>query len=134
MQAKRRMEGSSFLTIMAGRGALIKPWIFQEIKEGRELCLSAQDRISVYRQLVSHMKEHFGDDAMGWRKASYFLPWHFDFFCRYRCPATTLPWLLTPEMPGPTSFKDEYVSCRRHIPVDGSTTRHPAEELGNSSC
>ena len=93
------MESSSFLTIMAGRGALIKPWIFQEIKEGRELCLSAQDRIGVYRQLVSHMKEHFGDDAMGWRKASYFLPWHFDFFCRYRCPTATRLWLLTPQMP-----------------------------------
>ncbi len=79
------MSSGSFLAIMAGRGALIKPWIFQEVKEGRELCLTAQDRVGVYRQLVSHMKDHFGDDAMGWRKASYFLPWHFDFFCRYRC-------------------------------------------------
>jgi len=88
-QARERMNSSSFLAIMAGRGALIKPWIFQEIKEGRELCLTAQDRVGVYRQLVSYMKEHFGDDAMGWRKASYFLPWHFDFFCRYRCISQT---------------------------------------------
>ena len=84
------MSSGSFLALMAGRGALIKPWIFQEVKEGRELCLTAQDRVGVYRQLVSHMKDHFGDDAKGWRKASYFLPWHFDFFCRYRCAGSSL--------------------------------------------
>ena len=30
------------------------------------------------------MKEHFGDDAKGRKKAFYFLPWHCNFFCRYR--------------------------------------------------
>jgi hypothetical protein len=30
------------------------------------------------------MKEHFGDDELGKRKAFYFLPWHFDFLTRYR--------------------------------------------------
>lgn len=69
---------------MTGRGALIKPWIFEEFKEGRELSLGAAERIGVYRKLVSHMKEHFGDDDRGKKKASYFLAWHFNFFCRYR--------------------------------------------------
>eukprot|EP00798_Chlamydomonas_sp_ICE-L_P012208 gene12208-15337_t len=35
---------------MIGRGALIKPWIFQEHKEGRELSLNAADRVGVYRR------------------------------------------------------------------------------------
>ncbi len=83
-QAQERLDGSGCLAQMVGRGALIKPWIFQEVKEGRELNLDASDRLGIYRQLVSHMKEHFGDDAKGRRKAFYFLPWHFDFFCRYR--------------------------------------------------
>ena len=69
---------------MAGRGALIKPWLFQEWREGRELALDAYQRVGVYRQLVAYMKEHFGDDARGRHKAFYFLPWHFDFLCRYR--------------------------------------------------
>jgi len=30
------------------------------------------------------MKEHFGNDALGRSKAWNFLPWHFDFFHRYR--------------------------------------------------
>lgn len=83
-EAASRGKSQQFAAMMVGRGALIKPWIFQEYKEGRELVLDANDRIGVYRQLISHMKEHFGDDEMGKRKAWYFLPWHFSFFCRYR--------------------------------------------------
>lgn len=41
-------------------------------------------RVGIYYQLVRYMKEHFGDDAKGRKKAFYFLPWHFNFFCRYR--------------------------------------------------
>ncbi len=55
------------------------------ISQGRELDLSAADRVGVYRKLVSYMKEHFGDDEWGRRKAFYFLPWHFSFFHRARC-------------------------------------------------
>lgn len=44
-EAERRMAGGDLLSVMVGRGALIKPWIFQEYKEGRELCLDAMDRI-----------------------------------------------------------------------------------------
>jgi tRNA-dihydrouridine synthase 3 len=83
-QARWRMEYGGFLAHMVGRGALIKPWIFQEVKEGRELSLDATDRLEIYCRLVSYMKEHFGDDEKGRRKAFYFLPWHFDFLCRYR--------------------------------------------------
>ncbi|CAL8466678.1 g6214 [Coccomyxa elongata] len=82
-EAQQR-RSSGCLAHMVGRGALIKPWIFQEVKEGRELNPDATERVGIYRQLVSHMKEHFGDDAKGRRKAFYFLPWHFDFLCRYR--------------------------------------------------
>jgi tRNA-dihydrouridine synthase 3 len=38
--------------------------------------------VGVYRLLVSYMKEHFGDDERGRRKAWYFFPWHFDFLTR----------------------------------------------------
>ena len=46
--------------------------------------LAVQCRVGIYYQLVSYMKEHFGDDAKGRSKAFYFLPWHFNFLCRYR--------------------------------------------------
>ena len=38
----------------------------------------------MYRRLVGYMKDYFHDDALGRKRAFYFLPWHFEFFCRYR--------------------------------------------------
>jgi hypothetical protein len=84
-QARRRLADSGCLAVMAGRGALIKPWLFQEWATGRAVEPDAADRVGIYRRLVGHMKAHFGDDARGRAKAWYFLPWHFDFFVRYRC-------------------------------------------------
>jgi tRNA-dihydrouridine synthase 3 len=36
----------------------------------------------VYRRLASYMRDHFGNDDMGKRKAFYFYPWHFNFLVR----------------------------------------------------
>lgn len=72
---------------MTGRGALIKPWIFLECREQRELKPEPQDRVDIYMQLVSHLKEHCGNDAKGRRKAWHFLPWHLDWLHRYRLSA-----------------------------------------------
>lgn len=58
--------------------------IFKEFKEGREILLNAEERVGIYHRLVTLMKEYFGADEKGRKKAFYFLPWHFDFFCRYR--------------------------------------------------
>ena len=33
--------------------------------------------------LACYMKEHFGDDELGHKRAWYFFPWHFDFLSRY---------------------------------------------------
>ncbi len=81
-EAERRLSGSGCLAVMVGRGALIKPWIFQEFKAGKELFPTTLERVSMYRRLYVLMKEHFGDDAMGRRKAWYFAPWHHSFFHR----------------------------------------------------
>jgi len=84
MDAAVRLQNYGCTAVMTGRGALIKPWIFKEFREGKAWRPTAEERVGVYMQLVSHMKEHFGADDMGRRKAFYFLPWHFSFFCRYR--------------------------------------------------
>lgn len=83
-EANRRMNEHECIAVMTGRGALIKPWLFQEFKDQRELNPTTLDRVGIYYQLVSYMKEHFGDDDKGRKKAFYFLPWHFNFLCRYR--------------------------------------------------
>jgi tRNA-dihydrouridine synthase 3 len=83
-EVARRMGSHGCLAVMVGRGALTKPWLFQEVRDGRSYEPDAADRIGIYRQLVSLMREHFGDDAQGFRKASYFLPFHLGWMARYR--------------------------------------------------
>ncbi|MBI3928118.1 MAG: tRNA-dihydrouridine synthase family protein [Armatimonadetes bacterium] len=90
-EARHRWLHSGVTALMVGRGALIKPWIFQEIREARELQPTAAERISIYHRLAGYFKEHFGADEMGRRLSMSFLPWHFSFFRRYR-PLPEQPW------------------------------------------
>lgn len=111
MQANRRMHEQGCLAVMAGRGALTKPWLFEEWRTQQEIFPTAEERVGIYRsfpattciyledlhayrhaaghrrcwqmcsdeagynvlltwkllgcrQLVGHMREHFGDDDM----------------------------------------------------------------------
>lgn len=83
-EAERRLLDHECLAAMIGRGALVKPWIFEEVTRGQDIMPTAMERIGIYRKLVSYMKEHFGCDDLGQRKSFYFLPWHLGFLSRYR--------------------------------------------------
>ena len=83
-ETHERWKASGVASVMIGRGALIKPWIFREIEEKKAWEPSAEERLAVYRDLAQKMKEHFRDDEKGRERAMRFLPWHFEFFCRYR--------------------------------------------------
>lgn len=81
---------SGCASVMVGRGALIKPWLFREIATKEAFEPTPEQRVAIYRQLAAMMKEHFRDDDKGRERAMRFLPWHFEFFCRYRpLPAAT---------------------------------------------
>lgn len=83
-EAKERWEKSGVDALMTARGALIKPWIFREIKEGRTIALSATERLAMLRRYVELGLQHFGEDDHGRARVREFLLWHLEFFCRYR--------------------------------------------------
>lgn len=75
---------SGCASLMLGRGALIKPWLFREIEEGRDYLLSPADRLDLLRRYRSLALSHFRDDERGKRNVRLFLHWHLDFLGRYR--------------------------------------------------
>jgi tRNA-dihydrouridine synthase len=59
------MPGLFFQPLLSCRGALMKPWIFQEIKEQRHIDISASERLDLLQQFCSNGLEHWGSDAKG---------------------------------------------------------------------
>ncbi|MCB0352629.1 MAG: tRNA-dihydrouridine synthase family protein [Bdellovibrionales bacterium] len=83
-EAQYHREFHGVTSLMLARGALIKPWLFTEIREGKCFDLTPERRIEHYFRFVTYLKEHFYDDELGRKRIMGFLPWHFSFFARYR--------------------------------------------------
>jgi tRNA-dihydrouridine synthase 3 len=83
-EARERRARSGVRSVMLARGALIKPWIFRELREDRVWEPTAEERLGVLWRFVELLRDHFGPDERGVKRALRFLPWHLGFFCRYR--------------------------------------------------
>ncbi len=83
-EARARMEQSGVDSLMLARGALIKPWLFREVREGRSWLPTAEDRLALVWRFVELLRDHFGVSEKGRERILRFLPWHLNFFCRYR--------------------------------------------------
>ena len=68
--------------VMAGRGVLIKPWLFREADGGYE-DITPEDRLAIYRRYVDLAREHWGEDEHGLTRVREFVAWHLGFWCRY---------------------------------------------------
>lgn len=83
-EAHDRWQKSGCDALMMARGALIKPWIFREIKERRAIELTPSERLDMLRRYVALAREHFGSDDFATHRIRDFLLWHLDFLWRYR--------------------------------------------------
>jgi tRNA-dihydrouridine synthase 3 len=55
-EARMRMAASGVNAVMVGRGALTKPWLFDEFTKGATWEPSAAERVEIYRRLACYMK------------------------------------------------------------------------------
>jgi len=80
---RRRREETCVRSFLVARGALKKPWIFQEFAENRPLDPTVPMRWAVMRRYFELACEHFGDDEKGLGRVERFFLWHLKFWHRF---------------------------------------------------
>lgn len=82
-EAVRHLAESGCTAVMAARGALVKPWLWQDLETGIDRPRTPAERLAVYRRWVEHACATWGSDEYGWRRVRWFLEFHVDWWRRY---------------------------------------------------
>ncbi|KAK3943679.1 hypothetical protein QBC46DRAFT_376784 [Diplogelasinospora grovesii] len=77
------VEKAKVDSVMIGRGAIIKPWVFEEIEKGQYLDKSASERLTYIEKFARYGLEAWGSDELGVNFTRRFLLEFLSFFTRY---------------------------------------------------
>ncbi|KAL7739133.1 hypothetical protein ACLKA6_001047 [Drosophila palustris] len=80
---ERRALAPHVSSVMIGRGALIKPWLFQEIKQQKFWAPTSTQRFEMLRRYCNYGLEHWGSDTKGVESTRRFLLEWQSFLYRY---------------------------------------------------
>ena len=106
---ERHMRSGNLATCMIGRGALVKPWVFTEIKERRVWDISATERLAYFERFARDGLEHWGADEKGVETTRRFMLEWMSYTHRY-VPVGVLERGVTQKMtlrPMPYSGRNE---------------------------
>ncbi|KAL2015702.1 hypothetical protein VTK56DRAFT_5003 [Thermocarpiscus australiensis] len=77
------LDNAKVDSVMIGRGAIIKPWIFEEIEKGQYLDKTASERLTYVEKFARYGMEAWGSDELGLNFTRRFLLEFLSFFHRY---------------------------------------------------